>query len=141
MKLRRKIWPKTPGQSLQRVGVDTDPHWNSHLVSDSPPCGPEELVLAPLKFFLSRLSTPVLSAEINESEFGVPSPWPALDLFSPRRPSQDTWPRMKHSPPGGVSQTIPPSCSEHFTLMHAAHNGFYFLLTTHQAPGFYYGNF
>lgn len=23
VRLRRKIWPKTPGQSLQRVGVDT----------------------------------------------------------------------------------------------------------------------
>lgn len=139
MRLRRKIWPKTPGQSLQRVGVDTDPHWNSHLVSDSPPCGPEELVLAPLKFFLSRLSTPVLSAETNESEFGVSSPWPALDLFSPSKAFSGHMAQNEAQPSRWGLSDHPPSCSEHFTLMHEAHNGFYFLLTTHQAPGFYYG--
>ncbi|XP_032987285.1 placenta-specific protein 9 isoform X2 [Rhinolophus ferrumequinum] len=46
----------------------------SQLPSISPRSSPE-----------AACAHPSGSAETNESEFGVPSPWPALDLFSPSK--------------------------------------------------------
>lgn len=64
---------KGPWADLHRVGGDTDPRWVSHLFPDSPPRG-RISSSCPSESFLSRLSSPVPPAEINESKCGSLQP-------------------------------------------------------------------